>query len=85
MSTAKKVTEFFKKRESFFVDYAGGRIMHVDFREFPTLGVAEYDKMYGVGTAQKVLEKYNATYQHSRFDKYDQCSFLEAVPIACKA
>nr|NGX49687.1 hypothetical protein [Candidatus Anoxychlamydiales bacterium] len=45
ISTPEKVAKLFKSQTYF--DYVGGRMLKIDFDEFPELHVISYDKAFG--------------------------------------
>lgn len=75
VSSADKVAELFKSQT--FFDYEGGRLLKTDFSDFPTLQARLYDRDYGAGAAQKVIEQYNNIVPSERFDKNDSYKFEE--------
>lgn len=74
-TTAEKVADLFKIRTHF--DYEGGRALKISFANFPKLDACLYDRDFGAGTAQKVIEKYNSVHSSERFDKNDSFKFEE--------
>lgn len=77
VSTSEKVVQFFKSLNGTYVDYAGGRLIKTDFREFPELRVFGYDQNYGIGSARKAISDYSRIPSSERFDKNDSCHFSE--------
>ena len=83
--TSEKVVQFFEQMNGYFVDYAGGRLIKVNFGEFPYLGVYGYDENFGTGAAREALNKYSQTPSSQRFDINDKCRFSEIPPKKFKS
>lgn len=77
VATAEKVADLFKTHTYF--DYEGGRMLKMDFANFPKLDASLYDRDGGAGAAQKAVEKYNNVHPSERFDKNDSFKFEELV------
>lgn len=77
VSTSEKVVEFFKKLYGTYVDYAGGRLIQADFRNFPELRSRGYDQKYGAGAAYRALQSYNKIPRFQRFDRNDRKRFSD--------
>lgn len=75
VSTSEKVAEMFAYQ--LYIDYAGGRLIKTDFKNFPKLTVHEYDRNYGTGAAQKALDNYNTLPSKTRFDANDRYRFSD--------
>ena len=77
VATAEKVAALFKTHTYF--DYEGGRMIKTDFASFPKLDIRLYDRDFGPGAAQRVIEEYNRIHPSERFDKNDSYKFEELV------
>lgn len=78
VSTSEKVVKFFKELNgNYLLDYAGGRLIKIDFRNFPVLTADGYDKEYGFGAAQIAISFYDLIPSSKRFDPDDSCRFSE--------
>src|ERR1700722_9673561 len=69
VSTAEKVAALLKKNP--YVDYAGGRMLKINFSTYPELNVRSYDMDFGAGAAKKAILEYNKIPSNERFDKND--------------
>ncbi len=82
VSTSEKVANLFKNYQTngfplYYMEYEGGKKMKVHFCDFPKLDVYYYDKTYGDGAAQRILNQYNQIPPENRFDKNDSYLFSD--------
>lgn len=66
-----------------FCDYVRGKYMKVDFRKFPEIDIAIYDKRYGEGAAKKAIQSYQQTMVNpAQKENYDlnckPCTYFSA-------
>lgn len=77
--TAEKIVLFVTetRRSSFYIDYVGGRLIKIEFNNFPHIDHCRYDKVYGLGAAQKALQEYDLVPSSRRFDRNDSHRFSD--------
>ena len=82
VSTSDKVARLFinypkKTYPMYYMNREGGKIIGVDFSEYPRLDVEEYDRLYGLNAAKKILEDYQTVSPKNRFDSNDSYQFSD--------
>jgi hypothetical protein len=77
VNTAEKVALMFRDfpawiEPKYYIDCEGGRSIKVSFEYFPLLDVTGYDRIYGIGSALRVLQEYDNVSTRDRFDRCDR-------------